>query len=67
LAGEKRETVMTKKPEIKHEYHAKKDKLEITIHGYPKTIRGYHLDKWADCFGHSHLLNITTEWKSRAR
>ena len=25
---------MTKKPEIKHEYHAKKDKLEITIHRY---------------------------------
>jgi hypothetical protein len=25
---------MSKKPEIKHEYHAKKDKLEISIHGY---------------------------------
>ena len=25
---------MAKKPEIEHEYHAKKDTLKITIHGY---------------------------------
>jgi hypothetical protein len=25
---------MSKKPEIKHKYHAKKDQLEISIHGY---------------------------------
>ena len=25
---------MPKKPEIEHDYHPKKDRLEITIHGY---------------------------------
>jgi hypothetical protein len=34
LPGQREEREMSRKPKIEHEYHAGKDKFEITIHGY---------------------------------
>jgi hypothetical protein len=53
LAAE--ECKMSKEPKIEHEYHAHKDKMTITIHGYSlsKNVRDAIMKKVMDAVEHS--------------
>ncbi len=46
---------MSKEPKIEHEYHAHKDKMTITIHGYSlsKNVRDAIMKKVMDAVEHS--------------
>ena len=61
---------MSKKPELEHEYHARKDKLKITIQGYAlksKSTREGMVKKMRDELEQSRARLVDGKKKSRKK